>query len=158
MSLADKIANIAMTQVGVRETSNNGGDAIAIYQRATWLPVGAWPWCAAFVCYAIREAMKGGTYTFPRPQTAGAWDLENWCRSVDKSARLIKPATSVKRGDVVIYKFSHVGIATSDMDPIDDRVSVVEGNTNGEGSREGDGVYLKRRHLSKIRSVIRFTV
>jgi hypothetical protein len=37
-------------------------------------------------------------------------------------------------------------------------VQTVEGNTNGEGSREGDGVYLKRRHRSKIRSIIRFTV
>jgi hypothetical protein len=157
MSLAESIAKIAQTQIGVRETSTNGGEKIEEYQRATWLPVGPWPWCAAFVDYVIQQAMVGGTWTFKRPRTAGAWDLENWCRAVDNSAKLKKPATSVKRGDIVIYKFSHVGIAVGDLDK-DGMVSVVEGNTNSDGEREGDGTYLKRRHLSKIRSVIRFTV
>lgn len=155
--IAEKIAKIAHSQIGVRETSPNGGDAIADYQRATWLPVGPWPWCAAFVCYVVRKAMMSEEWTFKRPETAGAWDLENWCKSVDDSAKLHKPATRVKRGDIVVYKFSHVGIAVCDMDE-DGMVSVVEGNTNSDGAREGDGVYLKRRRLSKIRSVIRFTV
>ena len=157
MILANKIAEIAQTQIGVRETSPNGGKEIAEYQRATWLPVGQWPWCAAFVDWVIMWAMQGGTWTFPRPRTAAAWDLERWCRSVDNSAKLHKPAPTVKRGDIVIYTFSHVGIAVSDADK-DGWVKTVEGNTNGEGSREGDGVYLKRRHRSKIRSIIRFTV
>jgi hypothetical protein len=155
--ISEKIAKIAESQIGVRETKKNGGEKIAEYQCATWLPVEPWPWCAAFVCWVIREAMKGAEWTFKRPETAGAWDLENWCRSVDNSAKLKKPATSVKRGDVVIYKFSHVGIAVSDLDE-NGLVKVVEGNTNNEGSCEGDGVYLKHRPLSKIRSVIRFTV
>jgi len=157
MILAENVAKIAHTQIGVRETSTNGGESIAEYQRATWLPVGPWPWCAAFVCHVIRQAMSGGTWTFKRPKTAGAWDMENWCKSVDNSAKLHKPATKVKRGDIVVYKFSHIGIAVCDSDK-DGMVSVVEGNTNSDGEREGDGVYLKRRHLSKIRSVIRFTV
>lgn len=157
MSLAEKIAKAAESQIGVRETSKNGGAPIAVYQQATWLPVGPWPWCAAFVCWCIRKAMVDGTWTFKRPETAGAWDLENWCKSVDDSAKLKKPPTSVKRGDVVIYKFSHVGIAVDDMNE-NGMVKVVEGNTNCEGSREGDGVYLKHRPLSKIRSIIRFTV
>jgi hypothetical protein len=155
--IAEKIAKIAESQIGVRETSKNGGAPIAVYQQATWLPVGPWPWCAAFVCYVIQKAMIGGEWTFKRPKTAGAWDLENWCRSVDNSAKLKKPATNVKRGDVVIYKFSHVGIAVSDLDE-NGLVKVVEGNTNSDGAREGDGVYLKHRSISKIRSVIRFTV
>jgi hypothetical protein len=155
--IAEKIAKAAESQIGVRETSKNGGDSIAVYQQATWLPVGPWPWCAAFICWCINKAMIGGTWTFKRPETAGAWDLENWCKSVDNSAKLKKPPTSVKRGDVVIYKFSHVGIAVDDLDE-NGMVKVVEGNTNGEGSREGDGVYLKHRSISKIRSVIRFTV
>ena len=157
MILAEYIAKIAKSQIGVRETSPNSGRDIAEYQRATWLPVGAWPWCAAFVCWVIKQAIKDRSVTFPRPETAGAWDFENWCKSIDNSAILHKPATSVKTGDIVIYRFSHVGIAVGDMDK-DGMVSVVEGNTNGDGSREGDGVYLKQRSINKIRSVIRFTV
>jgi uncharacterized protein YijF (DUF1287 family) len=76
---------------------------------------------------------------------------------VDNSAKLKKPITNVRRGDIVIYTFSHIGIAVGEPDE-DGMVYVVEGNTNNAGSREGDGVYRKHRHLSKIRSVIRFTV
>jgi hypothetical protein len=94
--------------------------------------------------------------TFQRPETAGAWDFENWCKSVDKTVMLKKPHKGdIKRGDIVCFTFSHIGIATLPPDS-NGFISTVEGNTNGEGSREGDGVYKKTRHISKIRSRIRF--
>jgi hypothetical protein len=94
--------------------------------------------------------------TFQRPETAGAWDFENWCKSVDKSVMLKKPHNGdIKRGDIVCFTFSHIGIAVGYPDT-DGNVLTVEGNTNGDGSREGDGVYKKTRHISKIRSRIRF--
>jgi hypothetical protein len=156
--IAERLAKAAESQVGVRETKTNGGERIVEYQRATWLPVGPWPWCAAFVCWCVREAMGGDEYTFPRPETAGAWDFENWCRSVDNSVTLRKPhKDNIRRGDIVIFTFSHIGIAVGDISK-DGIIQTVEGNTNSEGAREGDGVYRKRRHASKIRSVIRFTV
>jgi hypothetical protein len=61
----------------------------------------------------------------------------------------------IKAGDVVIFTFSHIGIALGSPDK-KGNVPTVEGNTNGAGSREGDGVYRKVRHVSKIRSRIRF--
>jgi hypothetical protein len=156
-TLAEAIATIAESQVGVRETKKNGGTQIAEYQRATWLPVGAWPWCAAFICWVIMWAIQGRTISFDRPETAGAWDFERWCRSVDKTVKLRKPIMGdVQRGDVLVFSFSHIGIATGPPDANGD-VPTVEGNTNGEGSREGDGVYRKTRHLTKIRSRIRFS-
>jgi hypothetical protein len=57
----------------------------------------------------------------------------------------------------VIFKFSHIGIAVSSPNK-DGNVITVEGNTDSAGSREGGGVYLKTRNLSKIRSRIRFNV
>lgn len=156
--IAERLAKAAESQVGVRETKTNGGERIAEYQRATWLPVGPWAWCAAFVCWCVREAMGGERYTFPRPETAGAWDFENWCRSVDNSVKLHKPhEDDIRRGDIVIFTFSHIGIAVGDIGK-DGMVQTVEGNTNSDGAREGDGVYRKRRYASKIRSVIRFMV
>jgi hypothetical protein len=56
-----------------------------------------------------------------------------------------------------MFTFSHIGIAVSAPDD-DGNVTVAEGNTDTAGSREGGGVYLKSRHLSKIRSRIRFTI
>lgn len=156
--LASKIVKVAESQVGVKETRPNGGKMIAAYQSATWLPVGPWPWCAAFVCWCIKTAMSDEEYTFIRPATAGAWDFEKWCKSVDRSAILHKPHGGIiKKGDIVIFTFSHIGIAVADVD-VQGIVQTIEGNTNSDGAREGDGVYRKRRNSSQIRSVIRFTV
>lgn len=157
MTLSESIASIAESQIGVRETKANGGEKISEYQSATWLPVGPWAWCAAFCCYVIREAIKGRKVSFPRPQTAGAWDFERWCRGVDDTVKLRKPHKGdIKRGDLVIFTFSHIGIALGSPDS-NGLVETCEGNTNGDGSREGDGVYRKRRHIDKIRSRIRFS-
>ena len=158
--IAERLAKIAESQVGVRETKTNGGAKIEAYQSSTWLPPAPWPWCAAFVCWCVDKAMLESVekYAFPRPKTAGAWDFEKWCKSVDNSVKLKKPHNDdIRRGDIVIFTFSHIGIAVADIDK-DGIVQTVEGNTNAEGSREGDGVYRKRRHSSKIRSVIRFMV
>lgn len=155
-SLAESIATIAETQIGVRETKTNGGPQIASYQAATWLPVGPWPWCAGFVCWVIRAAIQGRKITFTRPETAGAWDFERWCREQDRSVMLRKPhKNDIRRGDIVIFTFSHIGIAAGPPDA-HGNVPTIEGNTNGAGSREGDGVYRKLRPLTKIRSRIRF--
>ena len=95
--------------------------------------------------------------TFQRPRTAGAWDFENWCKSADNSVKLKKPHTGdIKRGDIVCFTFSHIGIALGSPNE-DGNVLTCEGNTNGAGSREGDGVYKKTRNISKIRSRIRFS-
>jgi len=156
--IAERLAKTAESQVGVRETKANGGAKIEEYQRATWLPVGPWPWCAAFVCWCVERSLGGEQYTFQRPETAGAWDFEKWCLSVDDSVKLKKPhKNDIRKGDIVVFTFSHIGIAVSDIDA-DGFVHTVEGNTNSDGAREGDGVYRKKRHASKIRSVIRFMV
>ena len=80
------------------------------------------------------------------------------------SAALISPTPAMtaanaaaKSGDIVVFTFSHIGIAVSSPDD-DGNIATVEGNTDSAGSREGGGVYLKSRHLSKIRSRIRFTI
>jgi hypothetical protein len=152
MTAAERIVSIASAEVGVRETKKNGGPQIEAYQRATWLPPGAWPWCAAFVCWAVAKALPGHPEL---PKTAGAWDFERWCRSVGNWARLRKPTMGdIKAGDIVIFTFSHIGIALGSPDK-KGNVETCEGNTNGAGSREGDGVYRKTRHVSKIRSRIR---
>lgn len=153
MTTAEKIIAIASAEIGVRESGKNGGAKVAQYQLATWLPVASWPWCAAFVCWVLAKALPGHPEL---PRTAGAWDFERWCRSVGNWARLRKPTMGdIKAGDVVIFTFSHIGIATGPPDA-KGNVPTIEGNTNGAGSREGDGVYAKTRNISQIRSRIRF--
>ena len=70
---------------------------------------------------------------------------------------LIKPSskTRIRAGDIVVFTFSHIGLATDDQDGT--TVRTIEGNTDESGSREGGGVYAKTRRLSQIRSIIRLT-
>jgi hypothetical protein len=153
---AGLIAKIASGEIGTREVGNNAGKDIVEYQEATWLQPGAWPWCAAFVCWVLREVSNQTTVPWRRPRTAGAWDFEKW--ATDRSGagvELIKPRSrgKIKKGDILVYTFSHIGIAVADEK--NSSVATVEGNTNKAGSREGDGVYKKTRKTSLVRSIVR---
>jgi hypothetical protein len=162
--LVSEMIRIATGEVGVREVDNtNCGVRVDEYKAATWLnPKKGWPWCAAFVCWVIREALASSgtkqTKTFKRPRTAGAWDFENWSIDQDSTTWLRRsPAGDILPGDIVMFTFSHIGIAVSAPDD-KGNLTTVEGNTDIAGSREGGGVYLKTRNLSKIRSRIRFNI
>jgi hypothetical protein len=76
----------------------------------------------------------------------------------DNSTQTRKPTNGdIEAGDIVMFTFSHIGIALSAPNK-NGEVETVEGNTDMMGSREGGGVFRKMRSLSKIRSRIRFTV
>lgn len=164
ISIAEAVAQAAESKIGVRESGGaNKGPAIQPFFDADWYdPNGKLPgddgyaWCASFVCWCVMVAVAGRKITFSRPRTPSAWGFEAWSLSQDNSTRTLKPAgKDIKRGDLVIFKFSHIGIAIS---PPDDKgyLYTIEGNTNSAGSREGDGVYRKRRNISSFRSRIRF--
>jgi len=158
-----KLVEIARAEIGVEEIDGtNCGPRVNEYKGATTLdPKESWPWCAAFVCFVVREALRicgiKETASFARPKTASAWGFEAWSRAQDDTTQTQKPARDIQAGDIVIFTFSHIGIAVSAPDD-GGYVSTVEGNTDSAGSREGGGVFAKRRHVSKIRSRIRFNL
>ena len=162
--LPSSIIRIATAEIGVEEVNGtNCGPRVNEYKAATWLdPKQSWPWCAAFVCWVLQQALKDTgtpeTKTFKRPRTAGAWDMENWSLQQDDSTQTKKPhRNDIQAGDIVVFKFSHIGFAVSTPDAAG-YVTTIEGNTDGQGSREGGAVLRKKRHSSIIRSRIRFTV
>jgi len=162
MKLAIRLVELAKKEVGVEEIGGtNCGPRVNQYKAATWLPADqSWPWCAAFIDWLVMRAMEdsGKEFTFQRPRTAGAWDLENWSMKQDGSTwtKLNPQAGDIAPGDIVIFTFSHVGLAIDA--PAKGVVETIEGNTDGNGSRDGGGVWRKQRKLSQIRSRIRFTV
>lgn len=162
MKMADKLVALAKKEVGVEEVdSTNCGPRVNEYKAATYLPPEhSWPWCAAFICWLVQQAMKSdGPYTFVAPKTAGAWDMENWSLRQDNSTQTKKPTKGdILPGDIIVFTFSHIGLATSKPDGVSAMIETIEGNTDSAGSREGGGVFAKRRRLSQIRSRIRFTV
>lgn len=160
-TIAEAVAKAAESKIGVRESGgHNKGKDLAPFFAADWYKPNAtddgYAWCAAFVCWAVQTAVAGRKITFQPPRTPSAWGMEAWSLAQDNSTWLRKPHDGdIKRGDIVVFRFSHVGIAVSDA-TTDGWVTTVEGNTNAAGSREGDGVYRKRRRVASIRSRIRF--
>lgn len=158
------IVEVAQEEIGVREIGNsNKGPRVDEYKAATSLsPHDGWAWCAAFVCFVVREAASRAgakfTPTFQRPTTPRAWGFELWSLAQDNSTWTRKPAgKDIEPGDIVVFNKSHIGIAVSKPDT-DGHLWTIEGNTNEAGSREGVAVMKKRRHVSAFRSRIRFMV
>lgn len=163
MKFTETLVRLAKGEVGTEEVNGtNCGPRVNEYKAATWLPADkGWPWCAAFICWLVREAMNAcnivETAGFKRPQTAGAWDFINWSLAQDSTTQTKRdPRTDIQAGDIVVFTFSHIGLA---IGPVKDGfVDTIEGNTDGDGSREGGAVLVKRRFLGKIRARIRFTI
>lgn len=135
--LRARILDIARREIGVRElTNHNDGQQVEAYLACTGLKKGE-PWCAAFVAWVFKQA------GYSAPRSAWSPDLfPNW--------RVVKvPAP----GDVLgvyfpnLKRIAHVGI----IEMTDgDWCVTVEGNTNVNGSREGNGVYRKRRPMRSL--------
>jgi len=163
--LPEAIARIALTQVGIRETSRNQGDGIAKFWEATDYPEGyknREPYCAAAGCWIVREAMNHlgikETPGFKRPTTASAFGFESWSLAQDSTTSTKKkPRGDIKRGDLIVFSFSHFGIALGHPDK-NGHFLTVELNTGAGGGRDGDGGYEKTRHIDLVRSRIRFTI
>lgn len=150
--LTAALIEILTSEEGVREIgTTNRGPRVQEYQAATWLEGSGWPWCAAFICWGILQLEEQFPLPFKRPRTAAAWGFEQWAR--DEGLQLFKPRKKIKAGDIVCFTFSHIGLAIEDESG--GRVKTVEGNTDGPGSRDGGGVYIKTRRTSVIRSNIR---
>lgn len=142
---------MATGELHVREaTGANDGPRVTLYLRSVGLDAGH-PWCAAFVHWTYRQV---GIVA-----SANAWS-PSWF----PTRRLVYHRTRKARdglpapGDVFgIYypsrgRIAHVGIVES-WNEGGAYVLTIEGNTNDFGSREGDGVYRKKRPRRQIYAV-----
>lgn len=152
-----RLLAIAEAEVGVREgTTNNTGKRIRDYQSATWLKPGAWPWCAAFTCWVLKETLKSSNLKIDLCKDASAFGWEKW--ATKNGFALLSENKLAKAGDFVVFDFSHIGIVAKDQLSITDKIETIEGNTNGAGDRDsvsGDGVWRKKRDHSLTRHYIR---
>ncbi len=157
---------LAVTQIGVTEKprGSNRGPVVDEYQRATNLSPKDWgAWCASFVSWCMRgammqEAAKGRVFTFARMTTAAVRFIRRWSLAQDRSTQTRdEPGRDILPGDIVIYRFSHCGIAETAPDE-NGMVKIIEGNTNEGGSREGLFVMRQTRNIKGIKCRIRITV
>lgn len=156
-SIAARLVEIAKTQVGIREVTKNQGPGIEKFWTATSYKDGfknREPYCAAFVCWLVHEACKNQAIPFSLPTSPVAYDFEKWgAANSNKGVSVLSNSASLKAGDIfTLATASHVGLIKSVGKST---VTTIEGNTDGSGSREGDGVYERTRAIVSLRKIIR---
>jgi hypothetical protein len=176
------VRDIYTSQIGVREKQANAGPEVERYLRYVNLPKGN-PWCAAFVCWSLGKAELDNPRSgwspdlFDRKRVIWASSALPVSGIKYQESRFVegkeiryrptqtsdlRPQTSCctpQTADVFGLFFpekgriAHVGFVDDWQDPW---LITVEGNTNVLGSREGDGVYRKRRLVRSVYKVARY--
>ncbi|TCC97243.1 CHAP domain-containing protein [Pedobacter hiemivivus] len=134
---SDALIAIAQSQVGVKEAKgNNDGVEVEAYLAVAGLKKGE-PWCAAFLSWVFKQA------GYHQPRTG-------WSPALFPEDRKVKtPSPGLVFGIYfpTLKRISHCGIVERVKGSW---VTGIEGNTNLNGSRDGDGVYRKLRHVKTI--------
>ena len=140
MTITSDIIALAKSQVGYHEGQGSSGNWDNIQKYSEQVPSLTWsdgqPWCATFVSWLATKTTGAGSLF---PITASCSDGVAWFQNKKRWSDY--PAI----GAQVFYGSgggSHTGIV---YDYDDTYIYTVEGNTNDNGSAEGDGVYLKQR-------------
>ena len=131
------IIAIAQKQLGIREASgNNDGPQVEAYLATVGLKKGE-PWCAAFLSWVFKQA------GYAQPRTG-------WSPALFPADRQVKlPAQGLLFGIYfpTLKRIAHCGV----IERVNGSwISGIEGNSNVNGSRDGDGVYRKLRHVKTI--------
>lgn len=155
----------------IREaTGHNDGPNVAMILHNVDMPEGV-SWCGAFVYTALERAgveLPGTARTYAWAPTWTAthviWRVTDNRRTRAGTEHLQTAHASVEEpgpGDVFGIWFAskkrvaHVGIVREW--PVDGQyILTIEGNTNDRLSRDGDGVYSKRRLKSQLYAVSRW--
>jgi hypothetical protein len=140
-----RLIEVARGTIGWREVGRNSGPLVDKILASVGLEGTRAPWCAAWVVYIGDEAFGKKENPFPR----SAWSPDfvkspTWNRGrgkkPDRADAFGIYFQSIKRG-------AHTGI----VEKVEGNwVVTIAGNTNDDGSRDGDGVYRKRRPLGTI--------
>lgn len=158
-----RVIDAALDYVGVREaTGRNDGTEVEHFQRMTGTKRGD-AWCGSFVFTAFVEGgvmVPGGGRAFAWSPSWHPAERQVWTKQRGVNSRFQgKGRKQPMPGDVGGLYYAHLGryghvlLLLSDEDKY---WKTVEGNTNGAGSREGDGVYLKRRLKNQIDVISRW--
>lgn len=145
-SLALRALNIAQAQNGVREVPQNSGQAVEAFLASVGLGPG-YSWCMAFVYWAVDQAAKELGVKNPLVKTGGC--LRQFNETTLKITHTPKP------GDIWIMDLGggngHTGMVIA---VVGDVITTIEGNTNDNGSSNGDGVYVRTRKVERMKGFI----
>lgn len=149
LPLIERALMLAAARVGERETNRNSSTWVDLFLRAVGLAPG-YAWCASFVYWCLTES---GWPAESLPEKRRAAGVITWSRWAEERGLIV---SEPRRGDLMFWlnrdgRTGHIGFITAVHGDV---LSTIEGNTDGEGSREGDGVYRKTRLLGgKIKAI-----
>lgn len=137
MTTAQQVIDIARAEVGYREGFSNG-HWNNIEKYAAEVPGLEWangqPWCDVFVCWVFRKAglTNFPVYAYTGYSTRDWQKMNRWSEYPAIGAQVMFGANGGNVHTGIVYNYDDTYIYT------------IEGNTNVNGSPEGDGVYLKK--------------
>lgn len=170
-ALRKKLIDIARRDVGKVETSRNQAPWIKKLWTATTYPTGyeeRQPYCAAGVCYCIREWLKDKdvlkAFGFTELQAErwrvkyasvylapGGNNVLDWAKT--RNLQILNKNDNFHAGDLIIYTYSHVEFYIDDA--ANKKIICIGYNTDSGGSRDGDGCFEKERTRKSIKCAIR---
>lgn len=149
------LIKVYKSQIGVREaTGHNDGASVEKYLKSVGLGKG-YAWCAAFVKWCLKP-FNVDDYT---KITGSAASLNITSKHVYFKRHY---TAEILPGDVFTLWYSslgrigHTGFVNGWSNKGSGLIYTVEGNTNGGGGREGDGVYLRIRNIGGVYSINRW--
>ena len=142
-----RVLEEARKLIGVREDGNNSGKVVDDILDASGLRGTRSPWCAAFNRFVYNKA---GLWDVGPARGNSAWSPAwvahpTWERGSGDTPQAGDPFGIYFRSK---GRIAHTGL----IEEWGTTVITIEGNTNQAGSREGDGVYRKRRSQRQIYS------
>ena len=154
--LRQRFVDVARLDVGQTEKSRNQGPAMKKFWPATNYPEGyaaRAPYCAAAVCYWLKEWLKDPEVLRAfgmspskaeswRCKSAAAFGWRDWARSKGLLVMDDSLPNVLHTGDLMVFDCSHIGVVSSDTGSW---VTTVEANTGSTSTREGDGIWEKKR-------------
>lgn len=161
------LVNIARADRDKVEVTKNTAPWIRKFWPATSYPTGMAnqePYCAAAVAYWVKqwltdpEVLKAFQMS---PATAEAWrckdaSVAGWSKwAKTKGLQLLPPRSILRRGDLVVYDYSHIEIVTDDDGTLTGPFIAIGANTNASASRDGEGTFEKPRNRARVKHFIR---
>jgi len=144
---------VAESFLDVRETQGKNRSAeIDAFNRFAEATLGS-PWCASFVSYCLNKA-GAGPDGFRCPSTT---QIKGWAKL---RGRFFKDPDELLKCHGALFGWTnpdgvhgHIGFIGQRYTDLDTgkvvAIGTVEGNTDGSGGRDGDGVYQRTRSLEE---------
>lgn len=131
-------------KIHVREVGANRGYWVERFLASVGLGP-SYAWCAAFVTFCLKTA---GAKNLPKhPASVLGW--MQWAEA--NNAFLTKPVRGCAFAFMHTKTTGHIGFVVRET--LGPSVATIEGNTNAQGSREGDGVYRRTRAESGLKFI-----